>query len=229
MSNEIGDRPENREDAFRSRLDEGDPTGRKRHAPDAARNTNPISTVLLPRIPTGGHVLEIGSGSGQHFAAFIQERRDMQWQPSDVSHNARQSQQALIEEFGLHQVETPVAVDLLRPDWPASFEQKYDVIVCINVIHISPWQVCENLLSGAGKLLRPGGELFLYGPYKRDGRHTAASNEQFDQSLRQRDSKWGVRDLTVVTASAEKTGLMLKDVVDMPANNLSVIFRSPRD
>ena len=215
-----------REDAFRSGTDETDPTGRKRYAPDAAKNVNVIANVLLPRIPERGSVLEIGSGSGQHFAEFMRQRSDLIWQPSDVSFQARQSQSARMEEFRSANVKTPISLDLLVPDWSNSVKTKFDSIVCINVIHISPWQLCENLMSGAKKLLVAGGELFLYGPYKRDDVHIAPSNEIFDRSLRQRNSSWGVRDLTEVTAVAAKSGLVLREVVPMPANNFSVIFRN---
>jgi hypothetical protein len=154
----------------------------------------------------------------------MQQRSDLTWQPSDVSLHARKSQEARIEELGLVNVKAPIALDLLASDWSDGVGANFDCIVCINVIHISPWQLCENLMLGAKKLLIAGGELFLYGPYKRDGVHNAPSNETFDQSLRQRNSAWGVRDLTDVAAIAAQSGLALQDVVAMPANNFCVIF-----
>jgi SAM-dependent methyltransferase len=191
----------------------------RRHAPAADRNREPILEVLEPLVPAGALVLEIASGTGQHAAFFASRLASCTWQPSDLDATARASIAAWTE--GSPNVRPPLALDVTRRPWPIA---RADVIVCINMIHIAPWAACEALMAGASEVLAPGGVLFMYGPYKRHGVHTAPSNEAFDRRLRGEDASWGVRDLEDVARVAAASGLALERVVEMPANNLSVVY-----
>ncbi len=202
------------------------------HAPAAARNRDPILAVLRRVLPTRGNVLEIASGTGQHAAAFAAALPDLVWQPSDPDPEARASIAAWRTRMdseeappGPANLRRPLDLNVLRPDWEAAISEAPAAILCINMIHIAPWAACEGLIRGAGALLGPGGLLCLYGPYRREGRHTAPSNDAFDRSLRARDPDWGVRDLEAVAACAAERGLVLEETVAMPANNLSLILR----
>ena len=181
--------------------------------------------MLRGVVPAAGRALEIASGTGQHVASFAVAFPDIQWQPSDPSGDARASVDAWVADAGLANVAPALALDTTEGDWDAAIEPGLALAVCINMIHIAPWAACEGLLCGAGRLLRPGGLLYLYGPWKRDGVHTAPSNEAFDRSLRTRNPEWGVRDLADVAAAAATQGLSLERTVEMPANNLSVVLR----
>ena len=197
-------------------------------APAAARNQAPILEVLRRVLPPEGLVLEIGSGTGQHAAAFAAACPGLTWQPSDPDPMARASIAAWAEESGLANLRPPLEIDVCRPDWPGLIAGPVAAVLSINMIHIAPWAACEGLVRGAGRLLRAGGLLYLYGPFRRDGAHTAPSNAAFDRSLRAQDPAWGVRDLEAVAACAEANGLLLSETVAMPANNLSAIFtRTP--
>ncbi len=198
---------------------------RKHHASAAARNTVPILDVLGAILPETGRALEIASGTGQHAAAFAGAFPGIGWQPSDRDAAARNSIAAWVVESGLGNLLPPVDIDVMNAGWPDTVAGELDLIVCINMIHISPWEACEGLMDGAGKLLREGGLLYLYGPYKRDGGHTAPSNAAFDESLRGRNPAWGIRDMGDVEAAAGGRGMALENTVAMPANNFSVIFR----
>ena len=200
---------------------------RKHHAPAAARNTGPIVDVLRGVVPEAGRALEIASGTGQHAAAFAMAFPGIEWQPSDQDPAARDSIAARVEETGLGNLRRPLDIDVMRARWVDAAGGEPDLIVCINMIHISPWAACEGLMEGAGMLLREGGLLYLYGPYRRDGAHTAPSNADFDESLRSRDPAWGVRDMGEVAAVAAASGMTLESMVAMPANNFSLIFRKP--
>jgi len=192
-------------------------------APAAERNRGPILDVLRRVLPASGSVLEIASGTGQHAVHFAQALPGLRWQPSDPDAHARRSISAWVAHAGLPNLAEPLAFDVRdASSWP---EVALDAIVCINMIHISPWACTDALFTGAARVLRPGGVLFLYGPYRREGRHTAPSNEAFDQQLRSRDPSWGVRDLETVVALGLDRGLDCVEVVEMPANNLSVVFR----
>lgn len=194
----------------------------RRSAPAAARNREPILSVLERFVEEGERVLEIASGTGEH-AVFLGARLPIaSWQPTDPDPAARASIDAWRAHEGAARVLPSVDLDVRRQPWPVG---PVDVVVCINMIHIAPWEACEALVRGAGELLPPGGVLYLYGPYRRDGAHTAPSNEDFDRSLRARDPSWGVRDLEAVEAEAARHGLGLVEVVPMPANNFSVVFR----
>ncbi|AOK07226.1 class I SAM-dependent methyltransferase [Burkholderia sp. AU28942] len=190
-------------------------------APAAERNRGPILDVLRRVLPATGSVLEIASGTGQHAAHFAQALPGLRWQPSDPDAHARRSIAAWVAHAGLANLAEPLAFDVRDPVWPSA---ALDAIVCINMVHISPWACTEALFAGAARVLRPGGVLFLYGPYRREGRHTSPSNEAFDQQLRSRDPSWGVRDLEAVVALGLDLGLDCAEVVEMPANNLSVVF-----
>jgi SAM-dependent methyltransferase len=189
------------------------------HAPAAERNKAPILEVLRRVLPPSGIVLEIASGTGQHVAHFAAALSDLAWQPSEVDARLHASIHAWIE--ALTNVHPPIAFDVRQP-WPLA---RADAIVCLNMVHISPWEATLALIENAARVLPQGGVLFLYGPYRRFGRHTAPSNEAFDASLRATDPEWGVRDLEVVEEVAAAAGLRLDDIVEMPANNLSLVFR----
>lgn len=194
----------------------------KMHAPASDRNREPILAVLRRVLPPEGLVLEIASGTGQHAVFFGEKLPGLEWQPSDPSADARVSIAAWIAERSLPNVRPPLELDVTRWPWPITYA---DAILNVNMIHIAPWEACEGLLRGAARVLEPGAPLVVYGPYKRGGVHTAPSNEAFDESLRSRDPDWGVRDLDDVAELAAARGLALEEVVEMPANNLTVVYR----
>jgi SAM-dependent methyltransferase len=195
------------------------PDNGRLHAPAAERNKQSILDVLQRVLPPSGTVLEVASGTGQHVAHFAAALPTLAWQPSDPDVRGHASIRAWIE--GLTNVRPPIALDVRQP-WPLA---RADAVVCINMIHISPWAATLALMDGAGGILPQGGVLVLYGPYRRFGRHTAASNTAFDASLRATDPEWGVRDLEAVEERAAAAGLRLAEVVEMSANNFSVVFR----
>lgn len=190
--------------------------------PHVARNRDPILDVLRRMLPPRGLVLEIASGSGEHAAYFAEKMPSLTWQPSDPDSDALASIAAHRATVSAPNLLPPLQLDVTAATWPV---QRADAIVCCNMIHIAPWAACEGLIAGAGRVLPAGGVLYLYGPYKIGGRHTAPSNAAFDADLRARNPQWGIRDLDAVTALAESRGLLRLDTVAMPANNLSVIFR----
>jgi SAM-dependent methyltransferase len=198
-------------------------------APSFHRNHEPIWSVLGPFLGTqAGDALELGSGTGQHVVEFARRAPAIRWQPSDLAAEHLRSIDAWRRTSGLANVRAPVAIDLSSLDWPSLVETTTPgsliAILCINVLHISPWQVSEHLLAGAARLLRPEGRLFLYGPFKRGGEHTAPSNAAFDASLRGGNPEWGVRDMDDLGALAERAGLRLVERVPMPANNFVLVF-----
>lgn len=194
-------------------------------SPAAERNCRPILDVLRQVLPATGLVLEIASGSGQHAAFFAPHFPRLAWQPSDADGTARRSIAAWVEAAGCTNLHPPVELDAACPAWPVA---RADAIVCINMIHISPWLATLGLLRGAARVLPPDGVLYLYGPYKRDGRHTAPSNTAFDADLNARNPDWGVRDVGDVATAASAEGFGAPVIIPMPANNLSVIFRRGR-
>lgn len=196
------------------------PEGVRRHAPATLRNRAAIATMLGELLPASGRVLEVASGSGEHCAYFAEHFPRLEWHPSDPDPDALASISAWCT--GLANVRPPVALDAAAASWPIGHA---DAILCINMVHISPWEATLGLMAGAGRLLPPGGPLILYGPYREAGVPTAPSNEDFDQSLRARDSEWGLRLLDEVVAAAEAQGLVFERRVAMPANNLIVAFR----
>jgi cyclopropane fatty-acyl-phospholipid synthase-like methyltransferase len=192
-------------------------------SPATARNRAPILAVLQRVLPAEGRVLEIASGAGEHAMFIARAMPALTWQPSDPDPEARASIGAWIAEERLSNVLAPRAIDARDRQWDA--EGLYDAIVAINMIHISPWEATLGLIAGAGRLLPAGGVLYTYGPYMRGGRHTAASNAAFDASLKARDPSWGVRDVGDIESAAAMQGLTLEEIVEMPANNLSLVFR----
>jgi hypothetical protein len=204
------------------RFYEGAAGGGRRSAPAALRNREPIAEVLRTALPRSGMVLEIASGTGEHVVFFACLFPRLIWQPSDPDGEAMASIRAWRAETGLPNVLEPVRLDAATEAWPV---ERADAMLCINMIHISPWAATLGLLAGAGRLLPRGAPLILYGPYRRAGVPTAPSNEAFDVSLRARNPEWGLRDLEVVAAAAEPHGLDLDRVVEMPANNVAAVFR----
>ena len=191
-------------------------------APSTARNRDPILRVLQRVLPADARVLEIASGAGEHAVHFARAMPGQTWQPSDPDAAARASIAAWIAHEGLANVLPPRAIDVRAAIWDA--EPEYDAIVAINMIHISPWEATLGLLAGAGRHVRDAGVLYTYGPYKREGRHTAPSNQEFDAWLKDRDPAFGVRDVDKVAQAARAQGLALRETVEMPANNLSLVF-----
>jgi SAM-dependent methyltransferase len=192
------------------------------HSPSTARNRHAIASTLAPHLPTSAAVLEIGSGTGEHAVTVCQARPDISWQPSDPDPRSRESQAAWAELAG-GQIRPPLDLNLMSDDWAAELG-KHDALVCMNVIHISPWRVTENLARHAASCLSPDGLLYLYGPYQ-EGGETAPSNLDFDTSLRSRNPEWGVRNLDTVVAEFEAAGFEFQERIVMPANNLSLMFK----
>ena len=194
----------------------------RRSASHVARNAEPIADVLRGILPDEGLVLEIASGSGEHALHFARAFPHLLWQPTDADPVALRSVEAWRTAESLPNLLAPVHLDAAADAWPVS---EADAILCINMVHISPWAAAAGVLRGAGRLLRAGAPLYLYGAYRQQGVATAPSNEAFDRSLRSRNPGWGLRRLEDVVAEAGRHGLALERVVPMPANNLSVIFR----
>jgi SAM-dependent methyltransferase len=191
-------------------------------SPSAERNKGPILEVLERVLPKTGRVLEIASGTGQHAAHFARALRDIRWQPSDPDPEARRSIAAWLVQEKLPNLDAPLELDVRNLPWPVT---KLDAVVCINMIHIAPWTAATSLFAGAKLALREEGVLYLYGPYRMHGAHTAATNEAFDRSLRAQNPQWGVRELDDVVRVADTEGFDLVDTVPMPANNFSMVFR----
>jgi SAM-dependent methyltransferase len=191
-------------------------------SPTVARNRDPILAVLRRVLPASGVVLEIASGTGEHAVHFAAGLPHLTWQPTDIDAAALRSIEARRAAAGLTNLLPVREFDVTAAPWPAL---RADAVVCINMIHIAPWRAAERLVTGAAHLLSPGCVLFLYGPFKENGAHTAPSNAAFDASLRANDPQWGVRDLGDVAALAGQHGFDLVERVAMPANNLSVVFR----
>lgn len=195
----------------------------KRHAPATERNREPILAVLRDVLPSAGVVLEVAAGSGEHAVFFAAQLPDLAWQPTDPDPENLASIAAHRDDAALASLRAPQRLDVTEPGWAR--DRAADAVVCINMIHIAPWEACLGLLAGASALLPPGAPLYLYGPYRFDGAFRAASNAEFDASLRARDPRWGVRDLAEVTRAAEASGFTRSSVVAMPANNHSIVFR----
>lgn len=194
----------------------------KRHAPATARNRDAIAAVLRDILPADGMVLELASGSGEHVVHFARLFPALIWQPSDPDPDALGSITAWAKDANLPNILPPIAIDVRTDEWGI---QRADAICCINMVHISPWEATVGLMKQAGKLLPQEAPLVLYGPYIRKGVETAPSNLAFDAGLRSRDPSWGVRRLEDVVELAKVHGLLLNSVHEMPANNLTVVFR----
>ncbi|PLP98110.1 DUF938 domain-containing protein [Cupriavidus pauculus] len=194
----------------------------RRMAPATDRNRAPILAVLRDALPKTGTVLEIASGTGQHAVYFAAALPGLTWQPSDLDATHRESIAAWTAHDKVANVRPPLAVDVRQEPWGID---AVDAIVCINMIHIAPWAAADALFAGAGRRLSAGGVLYLYGPYRRNGAHTAPSNEAFDRQLRVADADWGVRDMEAVIALGAAQGLTCAEPIPMPANNFSLVFR----
>lgn len=187
----------------------------------AERNKDPILTVLESVLPATGSVLEIASGTGQHVCFFAAELPGIRWQPTEPDAPHLGAIETRIRESGLTNIEAPIALDVHQPRWPVAMD--YDAILCINMLHISPWSATNALCIGAARHLRTGGKLVLYGPYLEQGT-AVQSNLDFDATLKRRNQEWGLRDLEDVTRTAALHGLHRLQIVRMPANNLTVVF-----
>jgi SAM-dependent methyltransferase len=198
------------------------------------RNHAPIWEVLSPWLrDKTGHVLEVGSGTGQHIVEFARRSPHLRWWPSDFEPRNLESIDAWRDLARVQNLESPRRVDVTAPDWGLGTEDSATLtdltaVFCANVLHISPWATTEGLMRGSGQRLHPGGRLFVYGPFKQDGKHTAPTNEAFDASLRARDPQWGVRDLNDIRDEALGHDLVLAEIAPMPANNMILIFECRR-
>ena len=193
-----------------------------RTAPAAARNREPILLVLRGRLPRPALVLEIASGTGEHAVWFSRAISELTWQPTDNDPEALRSIAAWRDKNGSPNLLPPMHLDAASDTWPVAH---VDAVVAINMIHIAPWSATKGLIAGAKRILTQGGILFLYGPFREAGVHTADSNAAFDAGLRARDPSWGIRDLDEITELASQHGFMEPERIAMPANNLSVVFR----
>jgi SAM-dependent methyltransferase len=193
----------------------------KGFAPAAERNRQPILDVLRRVLPPAGLVLEIASGTGQHAIFFAEHLPKLQWQPTDASSEALQSMGTWVDETNRDNLLTPLELDVRASPWPLV---NADALVCINMIHISPWEATEALFHGASELLASGSPMITYGPYRLRGEHTAPSNAAFDQSLRSRNARWGVRDIDELLELGGRTGFTLEERVGMPANNMTLVW-----
>ncbi|HAF55597.1 MAG TPA: SAM-dependent methyltransferase [Thauera sp.] len=195
---------------------------RRQFSPSAARNRDPILTVLQRALPAAGLVLELGSGTGEHAVHFARHLPALRWQPSEAEPAALASIADWVAHSGQPNLLPPLCLDLAAKPWPVAAA---DAIVAINVLHYSPWETTPALFAGAAAVLPEDGVVVCYGPYRRGGVHTAPSNADFDEWLRSVDARFAVRDLEAVQAEAQRQGFVLEEVIDMPANNLSLIFR----
>ena len=191
-------------------------------APAAARNREPILRVLQQLLPRHGMVLEIASGTGEHALWFSSALPGLTWQPTDQDPEALNSIAAWRDTAGPPNLLPPLPLDAGAETWPVD---QADIVIAINLLHISPWTTTLGLIAGASRVLASTGLLFLYGPFREGGVHTAASNAAFDASLRARDPSWGIRDLDAITALANEHGMPIRQRIAMPANNLAVVFR----
>jgi hypothetical protein len=213
------------------------PLDHRQYAPATQRNRDPIGAVLRQVLPSTGTVLEVSSGTGEHAVFFAPQVAPRPWIASDPNPVARASIAAWRAETHAPTLWGPISLDVHDPHWPVEEQPLPEslpgldlgknpirAIVNINMIHIAPWSACLGLMAGAGRILDTGGILYLYGPFKRGGVHTAPSNEAFDQSLRAQNPDWGVRNLEDVVAAAQAQELSLVSIHEMPAHNLSVVF-----
>jgi cyclopropane fatty-acyl-phospholipid synthase-like methyltransferase len=191
-------------------------------SPSAERNKGPILDVLARVLPRRGLVLEIASGTGQHVVHFAKALPDLTWQPSDPDPELRESIALRVSEEQATNINRPIDLDVTKLPWPL---QTADAVVAINMIHVAPWSATLALFEGAKALLSSEQVLFLYGPYRRHGRHTSESNAQFDLALRARSPEWGLRDMEAVSDVADGAGFALAEIVEMPANNFSLVFK----
>ena len=194
----------------------------KRHAPATARNSEPLAEVLAGELPNEGLVLEIASGTGEHAVFMARRFPALDWQPSDCATDALHSVDAWAQEAGLANLRPAIALDAAALEWPI---ETADAVLCVNMVHISPWEATVGLFAGAARLLPAGAPLVLYGPFVEDDVETAPSNLAFDESLKARDPAWGLRDVADLDALAEARNLHRTARHEMPANNLVLVYR----
>lgn len=194
-------------------------------SPSAARNREPIVTAFVANMPHAGNILEVGSGTGEHVAALAEALPDVRFHPGDPDGASRASISAWTAHLELANVARPHGLDVTREGWERDVAAPLVGVLSINMIHIAPFNAAKGLIRGAGALLSPGGRLFLYGPFARDGAHVSDSNAEFDKSLKARDPSWGVRDLErEIVPLARAAAFDLAAIIAMPANNFSVLF-----
>ncbi len=198
------------------------PDAARPDSPAAERNRAPILAELQRLLPPTGRALEVASGSGQHALHFASALPGWQWQPTDADPGARATIVARVASSGVAGLLPPLALDVASTPWPLA--GRYDALFCANLLQVAPWPVCAALMAGAAHQLTPGGLLLLYGPFLVDDEPTAASNLAFDADLRARDPAWGLRPLARVVEAARSVGLVLRERVAMPANNLLLVF-----
>jgi len=195
-------------------------------SPSSRRNGPHILKILKKVLPREGTVLEVAAGSGEHTVMFAPEFPNLEWLPSDPAANKLESIRAWMKTKPSGNILPPIALDAADLEWPVeNRDHSIAAVICINMIHIAPWDAGKGLLAAAGRILPNGGVLYLYGPYKKGGKFTAPSNKAFDETLKRKNPAWGLRDIGVVEAEAGKHGLKLLDVIDMPANNFSLVFQ----
>jgi SAM-dependent methyltransferase len=197
-------------------------------SPSAERNKQPILDVLRTYLPEQGSALEIASGTGQHVVWFARQLPQWTWQPTDMHRGALYNIEMRANEADLENVQVAVELDVLTQPWPLQ-EERFDLVLCINMLHIAPWASCAALMQSSASLLQPGGLLVTYGPYFEDGVPPTPSNVAFDQSLRAHDPSWGIRRREDVEREANAAGLQMLARHEMPANNLMLVFRRPTD
>jgi len=205
-------------------MSEARPTPQKRSPPAAMRNARPITDVLarvFSQLKDGSSVLEIAAGSGYHAATFAQAMPHLIWQPSDPSAEAFDSITAHVKDLNLDNLKSPLELDVCAKTWPVA---SANAILCINMIHISPWEATLGLFDGAARVLPIGAPLVTYGPYSIEGDFIAESNVAFDQSLKERNASWGIRDVKDIAATALDRGFRLEETISMPANNMTLVF-----
>lgn len=197
---------------------------RRMFSPSAARNSEPILKILRRLLPSQGVVLEIGCGTGEHAVCFAEAFPNLTWLPSDPDPASRASTASWIKFKRLNNVLSPLDVDACSTEWSVGTLAPFDAMLSINMVHIAPWDATVGLFSGAGRLLRAGGRLCLYGPFMHNGAHNAPSNAVFDETLKARNPSWGLRDIADLERVAGAVGLRLGEIVEMPANNKLLVF-----
>ena len=199
-----------------------DMSDHRRYAPATLRNRDFILDILREVLSVRGEILEIASGSGEHVVHFAKSLPNLDFRPSDPDPDSLQSIAAWVKATRVTNVRAPIILDASQSPWPIA---SADGIICINMVHISPWDASLGLIKGAAAILPPGAPFYLYGPYKRQGFETVPSNQAFDRSLGNHNPAWGLRDLEAVAAMAQSVGFSIPIITEMPANNLSVVFR----
>ena len=194
----------------------------RRHAPATSRNRAPILKVLREHLPQLGTILEIASGTGEHISYFARAMPHLNWQPTDIDTGAILSTAAYCKDASLANLALPKRLDVMSSNWPYT---QLAGVLCINMIHIAPWSCSAGLISGAAQVLEGNGPLVLYGPFKRNGIHTAPTNETFDRMLQSKNPEWGVRDIEAVEAIARDAGFDESTAIEMPSNNCCLILR----